>query len=319
MAEELKHFYASDKKCMMFDYEPLVTDDNRIVNDGVPYPPDPHCKAYKWAKDISYFPYHGDGKIAQYRDPACHWKAITKIKHYCCYTKEMEASKQFRSHTPKGKAMKAVTLIGFGPSSDDAKVRGEIWSLNNADEVFDRKTMMRVTRIFQMHMPEKVLFNPCGDQRMHIEHLNEMGKRGHRIIMQKKHDDICGSEAYPLNDVMANLGYDIFCGSPAYMLAMAIHEGYTHIYCYGFDQSDWEHTVQRANFATWCTYAMGKGIKMGGRLTWMDIHTKKYGYDYGPEWDDYQNKLMWFGHPFEATYKIPSRAAEGKFFKKGGK
>ena len=54
----------------------------------------------------------------------------------------------------------------------------------------------------------------------------------------------------------------------------------------------WEHTVQRANFATWCTYAMGKGIKMGGRLTWMDIHTKKYGYDYGPEWDDYQNKLM---------------------------
>lgn len=319
MSEELKDFYKSDKRAMMFSYNPMVTDDGRQVNGGVPYPPDPHCKAYKWQKEMSYFPYHGDGKIAQYIKPDMWWWAKTKINHYCCYTKAMEQAKRFRSDTPKGRGNKAVTLIGFGPSSDKAVIRGEVWSLNNCDEVFNKDTMMRVTRIFQMHQPEKVLWKPCIDKRTHLEHLDYCGKMGHRIIMQEACPQIYGSEAYPLLDVKSKLGYGIFCGTPSYLVAMAILEGYTEINVYGFDQSDWEHTIQRDNFATWCTYAMGRGIKVQGCVTWMERHTKMYGYDYGPEWDDYQNKLLWWGHPMEIKYKIPSRAGEGQFFKKGGR
>ena len=317
--EELKAFMVSEKKGMMFDYLPMVTDDGRTVNGDVPYPPDPHMKVFKWEAGLTYYPYHGDGKIANYHKEDCHWKAKTKIKHYCCYTKAMEADKQFKSHTPKGKGVKVVTLIGFGPSMDEAQPKGEIWTLNNGYTILASQGMQRCTRIFEMHNMEKLRARDQKEKTNHVFELDKAGRSFRRIIMQKPEPLIYNSEAFPLAEAKDKFGMLWAAGSPCYMMMMAIMEGYTHIRIYGLDQMDWEHTLQRECFAGWCMFALGRGIRLSGRITWLERYTKLYGYDYGPEWDDYQEEMLWAGHPIQIKYKIPSRVVDGKMFKKGGK
>lgn len=315
IAEELKMFAVSDKKGMMFSYDPLATKDNRIVNAGVPYPPDPHMKAFKWEPNLSYYPYHGDAKIAKYCNKDQWWIATTKIKHYCCWTKEMELAKAFRSNTPKRKADKAVTIIGFGPSSKQKmETLGEVWSLNNCYDALCQEAMQLCTRIFEMHKLEKRRDEVGKDGAPHLWHLDRCGKEGRRIILQQPDAQITNSEAYPLQEVIAKTGMRWFAGSPCYMLALAICEGYTDIWIYGLDQMDWEHTLQRECFAGWCMFAIGAGIRLHGCITWMKPYTKLYGYDYGPEFDAYQEELMWRGHPLQIHYKIPSRVVDGKLF-----
>jgi hypothetical protein len=313
--DELDRFIASDKKGMMFKYAPLMTSDGRVANNGTIYPVNPHMKVFKWAEGLSYFPYHGNAKLAKYINPDCHWNAVTKINHWCCYTKMMERAKKFRDDTSKKKAIKAVTLIGFGPSSkNQMQAAGEIWSLNNCYDALKPEAYRICTRIFEMHKLEKRMKEKGRDGKPHLWHLDQAGKEGRRIILHEKSDQITNSESYPLLDVIAKTGVDWFAGSPCYMLALAVMEGYSHIRIFGLDQMDWEHMLQRECFAGWCMYAIGRGIQMSGNLTWLERYTKRYGYDYGPEFDDYQEELLWSGHPMKVHYKIPSRVVEGKLF-----
>lgn len=337
--EELKAFWFSEKKGMMFSYNPLVTKDNRIVNNGVPYPPDPHMKAYKWAEGLSYYPYHGNAIIAKYCNSASHWNAHCKIDHYCCWTLAMEKSKHWKSNTPNFKGIKAVTLIAFGPSADqDMSARGEVWSLNNCYEVLPKAALDRCTRVFEMHkFGERSGGNwdKCakflgkdklddrnkmisGDGRTHVERLNEMAMQGRRVIMQEPHPMILNSERYPIEEVVKTTGVDWFMGSPCYLVALAIVEGYTHISLYGLDQMDWEHTIQRENFVGWVMYAIGRGIVVDGALTFLKDIDRRYGYDFGPEFDEWCEDKLWQGHPLKIHYKIPSRVVEGEMCRKLG-
>lgn len=334
--EELKAFWHSDKLGMMFNYHPLMTHDNRIVNNNVPYPPTPHMKAFKWREGLSYFPYHGDAVVAQYCNKATHWMAKSRIKHYSCWTKAMEASKHWKSNTPNFKGVKAVTLVGFGPSSDQhMQCHGEIWSVNNCYEVLSADAMRRCTRVFEMHKfgirtgekwdkIAKFLGHPlenrdlmkASDGRLHIDRLDEMGRQGRRIIMQEPHAGIFNSEPYPIHEVIRTTGLDWFMGTPCYMVALAIAEGYSHISIYGLDHMDWEHTLQRECFVAWMCYAIGRGITIDGALTWLQGIDRRYGYDYGPEFDQWCEERLWRGHPLQIHYKIPSRIVEGQLFKK---
>ena len=337
--EELKAFWFSDKKGMMFSYNPLATCDGRVVNGGMPYPPEPHMKAYKWAEGLSYFPYHGNAVVAQYCNKDCHWQAKSKMDHFSCFTPAMEKAKHWKSNTPSFKGVKAVTLIAFGPSADtDMHARGEVWSLNNCYEVLPKPALERCTRVFEMHkfgertggqwdktakfLGKDKLQNRdrlmSGDGRTHVDRLNEMALQGRRIIMQERHPMVHNSEAYPIGEVVKTTGMDWFMGSPCYMVAQAIYEGYTHIGLYGLDQMDWEHTIQRECFVGWIMYALGRGIVVEGALTWLNGIDRRYGYDFGPEFDDWCEALLWRGHPIQIHYKIPSRVIEGELCKKLG-
>ena len=142
--------------------------------------------------------------------------------------------------------------------------------------------------------------------------------------MQEPHDDMQGSERLPIDEIVESnpSQMDWFAGSPIYMLAMAIYEGYNHIRIYGLDQLDWEHITQRECFAAWVSYAVGLGIKVDGALSYLEDYTKRYGYEYGPDFCEYQEGLLWRGHPqdqVQIRYKMPSRARLGKAFEKGGK
>jgi len=321
-AEELKAFIVSEKKAMMFHYNPLATNDGRMVNGGVPYPEKPHMKAFKWQKGLSYFPYHGDGKLSRYFNSACHWEATTKINHFCCFTPTMQEMKHFRNDI-KGtsKAIKAVTLIGFGPSSKvKMDAHGEVWTLNNAYDALSKEAMHLCTRIFEMHQLEK----RCGEKNIgrdgkpHLWHLDEEGKKGRRIICIKSDENITNSEAYPLAEIEAKTGMsNQWRGTPCYMIAMAIVEGYTDIRVFGLDQLDWEHTLQREAWLWWLGFAMGRGIRISGCPTALERNKDlgKYGINYGPSFDKAQEKAIWDGWPFEIHMKIPSRAVMGDLYK----
>jgi hypothetical protein len=165
-----------------------------------------------------------------------------------------------------------------------------------------------------MHILEKRMKEKGRDGKPHIWHLDQAGKSGRRIILQEPSNMITNSEGYPLMNVIAKTGVDWFTGSPCYMVALAICEGYNHIRIYGIDQLDWEHTLQRECFAGWCMFALVHGVQLSGCLTWLDKYKKRYGYDYGPEFDAYQEELLWNGHPMQVHYKIPSRAVDGKLY-----
>ena len=318
--EELKAFYYSDKDGMMFDYNPLVSDDRRIINNGKPYPDEPHMKAFRWKQGLSYFPYHRNAIIAKYVNPSVHWKTKTKINHYCAYTLDMEVNKHFRCDTPKAKARKAVTLVGFGPSSrDNYDIHGEIWSLNNAFDALRPESLRFLTRIYEMHPYDKRCKEVGKNGRPYFWNINKAGELGTRIIMQKSHDTIKNSESYPFDDIVARTGLNWFTGTPCYMVAQAIAEKYTEIHLYGLDQLDWEHTIQRECFAFWIGYAMGRGIKIGGRMSFVerfliDGKMPRYGYDWGPEFNEWCWDKLWQGHPLSIKYKIPSRVVQGDLY-----
>lgn len=323
MYEELKAFMASDKSMMMFSYNPLISNDGRTINNDKPYPDQPHGKAFKWRKGLSYFPYHGNAKIAQYFMPSCHWNATTKINHYAAWTPAMEAAKKWRSDTPNGRAIKAVTLLGFGPTADGPiDVRGEVWSCNNCYEGMTPEAYNRCTRIFEMHDLAKRERVRAKDGKLHLSHLDEAAKQGRRIIMQDATDRITNSESFPIDALVTKMGVDWFMGTPCYMLAQAIYEGYNQIMVYGIDQMDWEHTLQRECFGFWVGYGLGLGIHIGGRLTFLERHQgRRYGYDWGPELDEKAMELMWLGHPIQVQYKEQSQPMRGdlhKFAEKKG-
>ena len=97
--DELVSFWNSDKSMMFFNYfAPMPTDDGRIIPElkGEPYPSLPHCGAFKWRPGLSFHPaYAGLKQPTQYANiPDNRYSAITKIKHYCMYTKELEESKK---------------------------------------------------------------------------------------------------------------------------------------------------------------------------------------------------------------------------------
>ena len=320
-ADELKAFAVSEKQGMMFNYYPLESDDGRIINGGQPYPKLPHMKAFKWKQGLSYYPYHGDAKISAYFSPSCQWNAQTKIRHLPCYTPIMEAMKLPNLRDGKG-SKKAVTLIGFGPSSKvQMEAQGEVWTLNNAYDALTPAAMKVCTRIFEMHQLEKRQGKKDvgKDGKPHLWHLDQEGKRGRRIMLLKQDDCITNSETYPLADIEARTGINTqWRGTPCYMLAMAIVEGYTHIRLYGLDQMDWEHTLQREAFLFWVGYAIGRGIQISGCPTALERNFDvlgRYGYDYGPEFCEKQEKAIWDGWPFDVHMKIPSRVVMGDLYK----
>lgn len=315
--EEITNFANSDKLGMMFSYHPLVTNDGRVVNDDEPYPSEPHMKVFKWKPDISYWPYHGNAIIGRYVNPEFHWRAKSKLYHYCCYTRSMEKAKRFRNDVKGSRATKAVTLLGFGQTAlelNNSKPQGEYWSLNDCYQSFSLGLMRHVTRIFDLHMEHKREFILARDGKPHFWYLDQLGRVGHRIILQRPHPQVTNSEAYPLYQVLSRFGIRYFTGSPAYLVAMAIMEGYNRINIFGFDQRDWEHTIQRECFIFWIALAMGRGIEIGGELTFLRRAPRLYGYEYGPEFDEQNWRELWDGYPFEIKIKGESRAVAGALF-----
>jgi hypothetical protein len=173
---------------------------------------------------------------------------------------------------------KTVAMVGMAPAHcafapfDEAEVRLggqlEIWGLN---EEHSFSWMKKWTRWFQLH-PSKYFTRITAARGVvgHYEWLQE--KHDKPIYMQFKYAEIPDSVEYPLHDVIKeffgkawrgenNIKY--FTNSLAFMMPMAIMEGFQRIELYGFEMAnDEEYVLQRANAEFWAGVAIGRGIEL---------------------------------------------------------
>ncbi len=167
---------------------------------------------------------------------------------------------------------KTVALVGMAPSTcalapwDDEEC--DIWIIN---EMHAFAWVKRVTALLQLHPRSSFMRSVAArGVRNHFEWLQQ--EHGFPIYMQFKNDDIPDSAEYPLVDIQEKLlarlrrgknTVRFFTSTFAYMLALAIHQGYQRIEIYGFEMGGLdEYGPQRECAGFWMGYALGRGIEV---------------------------------------------------------
>lgn len=196
----------------------------------------------------------------------------------------------------------ALAIVGFSPTSRLLAPYGkppteiEVWGLN---EEYNFPWMSRYERWFQMH--QRWDFGRTNNTN-HANHLlwlqNGTGKcltckgtgkfiplmqkeeivctdcvgsgtyTANRrldfpIYMQKHHDDIPGSVAFPLREVSDILGRSYYRSGFSYMAGLAMLMGYKRLELYGFEMgTETEYHYQKANGEWLLGIAHGRGIEV---------------------------------------------------------
>jgi len=150
---------------------------------------------------------------------------------------------------------KTVAMVGTATSSRDLvneqEEHVEVWGLNAS-----YSWMPRWSRWFEVH---------DRDRYAHFEgdHLAWLQAQTCPIYMQKHYDDIPASVAYPYDFVQQGRFRSLFTSSVAYMLALAIAEGFEEIRLCGIDMAlDSEYAFQRSACEYWIGIAEALGVKV---------------------------------------------------------
>ena len=157
---------------------------------------------------------------------------------------------------------KCVALVGFATTTrdmapyDDPNI--EIWSLNEGYKALNadgEPFLKRWDRWFQLHSRPNFARSNNPNDPEHFRWLKEAS--GFPIYMQKHYKDIPSSVRYPIEkyiDAFGRYGTSTF----AFMLGLALLEGYERIELYGFEmQMDTEYAKQRPN----AEYMIGRAIE----------------------------------------------------------
>lgn len=99
--DDIVRLRESQALALMFSYHaPLPTADGSDPCEGMPYPAypgEPHMKAFKWLSTLTYKDYRGWAQVTNYADQGVlKLAAQSKILHYCCWTPEMRAAKDWK-------------------------------------------------------------------------------------------------------------------------------------------------------------------------------------------------------------------------------
>lgn len=184
---------------------------------------------------------------------------------------------------------KTVALVGLSPSScslapfEDDEV--EIWCLN---EAHDFPWLLRATRWFQLHPRESFMREVAvRNVRGHYDWLKD--EHGFLIYMQFQHEDVPDSVEYPLLDMLDEFfgktrkgdeKVKYFTSTFAYMVALAISEGFERIEVYGFEMTNEEEwSAQKSCAEFWLGVIIGRKLELllpeDSRLLWGPL----YGYE----------------------------------------
>lgn len=158
------------------------------------------------------------------------------------------------------KKNKSVAMVGFSSNHrhltpfDDPNI--QIWGLNRLHQ---QDWFTRSDRMFQLH-PIKYLQKCIGlsdGDRKHYEWLTQ--EHPFPIYTQKKYDEFPASVKYPIWEMRQKYG-NFFTSTLAYMMALALHEGYNHFELYGFDmEANTEYKHQRDSTEYYIGLAEGLG------------------------------------------------------------
>lgn len=193
--------------------------------------------------------------------------------------------------------MLRVAILGLSPSThDQVPWDWEVWGLPWDTDY------PRIDRFFEMHDRELLEQPEAGRPGDYWERLSFLSP----IYMQQEHPDIPGSVRFPLEILEKEVfsGFprgawddqkDWYNSSPAYMLALAIHEKADEIGLWGVDLlDDSEFSYERPCLEYLIGLAVGRGIKItlpegptalgkfrgdGIKLgTMSPVYNKRYGY-----------------------------------------
>jgi hypothetical protein len=133
----------------------------------------------------------------------------------------------------------------------------EFWALNDMFKVLPEGV---ATRWFQIHtrkvaaLPTK--FSPEGC-------LEWCKTATIPVYMQDKYEDCPCSLKYPLEEILAKFKRRYFTSTPAYMVAMALYEGFEEIRLFGIDMSvGTEWGIEKPCMEYWLGRADGMGVDL---------------------------------------------------------
>jgi hypothetical protein len=152
---------------------------------------------------------------------------------------------------------KKVAIVGFSSSSRHlapwTDPEFEIWGMNQAYEHFER----RPDRWFEIHMADAQ--PDPGTPTYH----SDLATMCCPIYMLDVEPQIPMSVKFPLTRVLSIADRGYFTSTAAYMVALAISEGFEEIAAYGIDCTvGTEYEVQKPCLEWWLGIAMGRGIKV---------------------------------------------------------
>ena len=165
--------------------------------------------------------------------------------------------------------MKQVAIVGLSPSThDDAPFEDDDWEVWGLP--WDNDHWPYYDRAFDIHPLECIKeATPSFYQPNYLRRLSEdLRDLDLPLYMQEAYPEVPNAIRYPLEDVVGVVG-DYFNSTIAYMLALAIFEGYDKIALWGVDlvgQGGWGHADEymdeRPNIEYLCGFAKGRGIEI---------------------------------------------------------
>lgn len=171
-----------------------------------------------------------------------------------------------------------VSIIGLGPTKKQA--RGEKWGLPwDADwGAYDR--------LFEMHHMSLIENIPCRPD----GYIDRLCSVWVPLYMQEQY--FPHVTVYPFEDVSKTTDY--WNSSIAYMMALAIHEGYDRINVVGVDmKAEDEYFYQRPNMEYLIGLARGKGIEVNIPKESPLCKFSPNGIKYGNQYVNYNGRYGW--------------------------
>lgn len=151
----------------------------------------------------------------------------------------------------------AVAILGFTDSRNLAPFgdpRFEIWGINELYRFMDVEKH-GFTRWFEIH--ERPVIDADKD------HIATLGRFPIPVYMQQHYDDVLPSVPFPKHEVEEDCGTKYFTSSIAWMLGLALLEGFEEIHVYGVDMAqETEYFEQRPACEFLLGLAAGRGIKI---------------------------------------------------------
>lgn len=169
---------------------------------------------------------------------------------------------------------KKVALIGFATNTMHLvpwfDPEYELWGLNQGHTSFRR----RADRWFEMHQPEYT------EDVRDPNYLTWLASLSIPVYMIEPRDEIPSSVRFPIEAAIQLAGRDYFTSTIAYMIALALLEGFEAIDLYGINLAiGTEYYHQKACAEWWIGFAEGRGKKVYvPRASAMLKQFARYGY-----------------------------------------
>lgn len=181
----------------------------------------------------------------------------------------------------------AVAIVGFTDHRSQAPFGNPDWEFWGLNELYRFMPVDKFTRWFEMHPRADFERAEGGD----LPHLESLKKCPLPVYMTEVHADIPTSVAFPRERVSAEVS-TYMTSSIAWMLGLAIVEGFKRIGLYGVDMAqDTEYAEQRPCVEYLIGLARGRGIIVDVPKT-SDILKSVAQYGYESQGNEFIAKLV---------------------------